>query len=44
MAFNILIERISFFLKFEIFSKNYCLSIYEPMSFLKLGIGLLDSL
>ena len=43
MAFNILIERIVF-LKFETFSKNFCLSIYEPMSFLKLGIGLLDSL
>ena len=44
MAFNILIERISIFLKFEIFSKIYCVSIYESMSFLKLGIELLDSL
>ena len=43
MAFNISIERISF-LQFEIFSKIFCLSIYEPMSFLKLEIGLLDSL
>ena len=36
MAFNILVER---FYKFEIFSKNYCLSIYETMSFLELEIG-----
>ena len=43
MAFNSLIERI-YFLKFGIFSKNYCRSIYEPMSFSELGIGLLDSL
>ena len=33
-----------YFLKFEVFSKSYCLSLYEPMSFFKLGIGLLDSL
>ena len=43
MAFNNLIEGISI-LKFEIFSKIYCLSIYESMIFLMLGIGLLDSL
>ena len=44
MAFNILIERISFLLKFGTFFKNNCLSIYESMSFLKLEIGLMDSL
>ena len=32
-----------YFLKFEIFSKNCCLSIFELMNFLRLGIGLLDS-
>ena len=42
MLFNSLTERISF-LKFEIFSKNYCLSIFELMDFLRLGIWLLDS-
>ena len=38
------INRANFFLKIEIFSKKYCLSIFEPMIFLRLGIGLLDSL
>ena len=42
MVFYILVERISFF--FEIFFENFCLSIFEPMIFLRLGIGLLDSL
>ena len=44
MAFNILIERISIFFKSEFFSKSYCQWMYVPISFLKLGIGLLDSL
>ena len=43
MVFNILIEGIGFFLKFD-FSKNCCLSIFKPLNFLRLGIRLLDSL
>ena len=42
MAFKILIERISISWSLNFFYRNYCLSIYEPMSCLKLGIGLLD--
>ena len=32
-----------YFLNIEIF-KNYCLSIFDPMNFLMLGIGSMDSL
>ena len=45
MFFKILLERISiFFVTFYVFFLNYFLSIFELMNFLKLGIGLLDSL
>ena len=35
---------IFYFLKFEIFSKNYCILIFQPINFLRLETGLLDSL